>query len=210
MERNVDTITKQYFHDRLEKYKLIASVKEPKSIEKAIEYKDTISAVMLLTGNIQTVKNYVHLFHENGLPVILDVEKIGGLKTDFYGVNFISKEVRPFAIVTNKASDIKRAKANRLYVVQRIFLIDTEVLDHLKTTIHEVKADMIEIMPSRLPDITNEISSISPVPIVTGGFLNDPIHIEQSLANGAVGVVTSNREIWKLLHENRELILKMG
>lgn len=206
----MDTITKQYFHDRLEKYKLIASVKEPKSIEKAIEYKDTISAVMLLTGNIQTVKNYVHLFHENGLPVILDVEKIGGLKTDFYGVNFISKEVRPFAIVTNKASDIKRAKANRLYVVQRIFLIDTEVLDHLKTTIHEVKADMIEIMPSRLPDITNEISSISPVPIVTGGFLNDPIHIEQSLANGAVGVVTSNREIWKLLHENRELILKMG
>jgi glycerol uptake operon antiterminator len=202
-------ISKEYFYDRLEKYKLIASVKDPKSIDKAIKYKDNISAVMLLTGNILSIKDYVQLFHNNGLPVILDVERIGGLKTDEYGVNFISKVVKPFAIVTNKAGDIRKAKANQLYVIQRIFLIDTEVLDNLKATIKEIKADMIEIMPSRLPDITREITSISPVPIVTGGFLNDPIHIHQSLENGAVGVVTSNRNTWKLLNENPEIISKV-
>ena len=202
-------ISKEYFYDRLEKYKLIASVKDPKSIDKAIQYKEHISAVMLLTGNILSIKDYVQLFHNNGLPVILDVEKIGGLKTDFYGIDFISKVVKPFGIVTNKSGDIKKAKANQLYVMQRIFLIDTEVLDNLKETITEIKADIIEIMPSRLPDITREIASISPVPIVTGGFLNDPVHIQQSLENGAKGVVTSNRKIWKLLHEHPEIISKV-
>jgi hypothetical protein len=109
-------ISKEYFYDRLEKYKLIASVKDPKSIERAIKYKDHISAVMLLTGNILSIKDYVQLFHNNGLPVILDVERIGGLKTDEYGVNFISKVVKPFAIVTNKAGDIRKdrsCKVNR-------------------------------------------------------------------------------------------------
>ncbi|NEU32191.1 glycerol-3-phosphate responsive antiterminator [bacterium LRH843] len=202
-------ISKEYFYERLEKFKLIASVKDPKSIDKVIQYKENISSVMLLTGNIQSIKSYVQLFHSHGLPVILDIERIGGLKTDYYGMNFISNEVKPFAIVTNKSSDIKRAKANQLYVVQRIFLIDTEVLDNLKTTIQEIKADMIEIMPSRLPDITREITSISHVPIVTGGFLNEPVHIYQSLENGAKGVVTSNRKVWKLLHENPELISKV-
>ncbi len=121
--------------------------------------------------------------------MIVDVEKIGGLKTDYYGIDFISKVVKLFGIVTNKSADIKKAKANQLYVMQRIFLIDTEVLDNLKETIKEIKADAIEIMPSRLPDITRGIASLSPVPIVTGGFLDEPVHIHQSLENGAAGVV---------------------
>lgn len=187
-----------YFNQQLEKYKLIAAVKEPKLIEYAIRYKENLSAVILMTGNILTVKNYVQEFQKHGIPVILDVEKIGGLKTDYYGMNFIKKELKPFAIVTNKSGDIKRAKANHLFVIQRIFLVDSEVLDNLKDTIHQLKADMIELMPSRLPDITKEISDISPIPIITGGFLSDPIQAKLSLENGAVGVVTSNKKIWKM------------
>jgi len=187
-----------YFNQQLEKYKLIAAVKEPKLIEYAIRYKENLSAVILMTGNILTVKNYVQEFQKHGIPVILDVEKIGGLKTDYYGMNFIKKELKPFAIVTNKSGDIKRAKANHLFVIQRIFLVDSEVLDNLKDTIHQLKADMIELMPSRLPDITKEISDISPIPIITGGVLSDPIQAKLSLESGAVGVVTSNKKIWKM------------
>ena len=187
-----------YFNQQLEKYKLIAAVKEPKLIEYAIRYKENLSAVILMTGNILTVKNYVQEFQKHGIPVILDVEKIGGLKTDYYGMNFIKKELKPFAIVTNKSGDIKRAKANHLFVIQRIFLVDSEVLDNLKDTIHQLKADMIELMPSRLPDITKEISDISPIPIITGGFFFFFIQAKLSLENGAVGVVTSNKKIWKM------------
>ncbi len=57
-------ISKEYFNERLEKYKLIASVKDPKSIDKAIEYKDNISSVMLLTGNILSISGLCPTFSQ--------------------------------------------------------------------------------------------------------------------------------------------------
>ena len=56
-----------------------------------MKYKDNISAVILMTGNILNIKSYVQLFHEAGLPVIVHVEKIGGLQLDQYGIDFLSE-----------------------------------------------------------------------------------------------------------------------
>lgn len=193
----MENMTVQFFYEQLAKHKVIASVKDPKSLDLAIKYKHNLSAVMLMTGNILSVKDYVQLLHRHRLPVILDIEKIGGLKTDYYGIDFIKRVVKPFGIVTNKTGDIKKAKANKLYVIQRIFLIDTEVLDNLREGIADIKADMIEVLPSRLPDITEEIVQFSHVPIITGGFLNETKYIDESIQSGAKGVVTSNHGIWK-------------
>lgn len=99
---------KKIFEERLKKHKLIAAVKQPKSIEQAIKYKEHISAVILMTGNILTVKQYVDVLQKAGLPVILHVEKIGGLQVDHYGIDFIQEYVKPFAIVTTKSGIIKK------------------------------------------------------------------------------------------------------
>lgn len=195
------TITQQYFNDRLKRLKLIVAVKDPKSLDKALRYKDYIGSVMLLTGNVLSVKEYVHILQRNGLPVLLDVDKIGGLKTDKYGMEFIRSVIQPFGIVTNKVADIKRAKAQQLYVVQRIFLIDTEVVTHIEDTLRDTKADMIELMPSRLPDIIRYVVGVSNIPIVTGGFVNERLHAEEALASGAQGIVTSYEPLWKVLRD---------
>ena len=120
--------------------KLIAAIKEPKSIEIAIKYKENIAAVILMTGNILTVKQYVDVLQQSGLPVILHVEKIGGLQVDVYGMDFIMDNVKPFAIVTTKSSIIKKAKSKGLFVIQRIFLIDTEVYNHLLDSIESTSS----------------------------------------------------------------------
>ena len=189
---------KKTFEEKLESRKLIAAIKHPKSIEKAIKYKENIAAVILMTGNILTVKQYVEVLQKEGLPVILHVEKIGGLQVDYYGIDFIIANVKPFAIVTTKSSIIKRAKSKGMFVIQRVFLIDTEVYDNLLNNVEHIQADMIEIMPSRAPDFLEKLSKVSPIPIITGGLLTTLHHAKEALKHGAVAVTTSNTDMWKI------------
>lgn len=184
------------FQERLADKQLIAAIKEPKAIEVALKNKDNISAVILMMGNILTVKNYVQVFHDAGLPVILHVEKIGGLQLDQYGIDFISEVVKPFAIVTTKANVIKRAKQKKMFVIQRIFLIDTEVYQQLEHSIHHTAADMIEIMPCRAPDFIHKLVQVTEKPIITGGLLDKVEHGQAALAHGAKAVTTSNVKLW--------------
>ncbi|GIN89421.1 glycerol uptake operon antiterminator regulatory protein [Siminovitchia terrae] len=186
------------FEERLKKHKLIAAIKEPRSIEKAIKYKDHISAVILMTGTILNVKQYVDVLQSEGLPVILHVEKIGGLQVDQHGIDIIVDYVKPFAIVTTKSSIIKRAKSKGMFVIQRVFLIDTEVYDHLLNSLEHLQSDIIEIMPSRAPDFLEKLSEVSPVPVITGGLLATAEHAKEALERGAAAVTTSNTKLWKL------------
>lgn len=194
----------QLFHERLNKYQLIGAIKDPKSLDLALRYKENLSAVILMTGNILNVQQYVQVLHEAELPVILHVEKIGGLQGDRYGIDFIAEVVKPFAIVTTKANIIKRAKSKGIYVVQRIFLVDTEVFLQLEKTIENSAADMIEIMPCRAPDFLKKLAKNTKKPIITGGLLNTVEQAEVALISGVKAVTTSNIEMWKtVLHKTK-------
>jgi glycerol uptake operon antiterminator len=185
---------------RMEEFKMVAAIKEPKYLERAIEYKHNLSAVLLMTGTILTVKRYVDFIQSQGLPVILHVDKIGGLQMDNDGIEFIKRNVKPSAIVTTKTAVIKKAKAVGLHVIQRVFLIDTDVYKnlHKDAAQNQIVADMIEIMPCRAPDFLEKLTKVSPVPVITGGLLHLPEHAKEALAHGAMAITTSNVEIWKL------------
>ncbi|MGE8205458.1 glycerol-3-phosphate responsive antiterminator [Heyndrickxia sp. NPDC080065] len=188
----------QLIQTRLEKHKMVAAIKDPKYIERAIKYKENLSAVLLMTGTILTVKRYVDYIQSEGLPVLLHVEKIGGLQMDRDGIEFIKRNVQPHAIVTTKNGIIKKAKSSGLMVIQRIFLIDTDVYTHLVKDAGQINSDIIEIMPCRAPDFLYKLTQVLPVPIITGGLLNSPEHAKEALDNGAVAISTSNSEMWKM------------
>lgn len=46
---------KMRFEEKLKKHKLIGAIKQPKSLEKAIKYKDNLAAAILMIGNISIV-----------------------------------------------------------------------------------------------------------------------------------------------------------
>ncbi|TXL66875.1 glycerol-3-phosphate responsive antiterminator [Cerasibacillus terrae] len=185
------------FKNNLKKSKLIGAIKHPKSIDRAIKYKQNLAAVILMTGNILTIKDYVKVLQQEGLPVILHVEKIGGLHVDDYGMDFLIEYVKPFAIVTTKSNLINKAKSKGIFVIQRIFLIDTEVYDHLVETVKHIQPDIIEIMPCRVPDLLQKLSEVSRIPIITGGLLSTTKHAINALEHGAMAVTTSNTNLWK-------------
>ncbi|WP_156290567.1 glycerol-3-phosphate responsive antiterminator [Oceanobacillus salinisoli] len=183
--------------ERLHKHKMVAAVKDPKNLERAIKYKEHISAVLLMTGTILNVKKYVDFIQSHGLPVILHVERIGGLQMDKNGMDFVKKHIKPAAIVTTKSGIIKKAKAKGIFVIQRVFMVDTDMYINLEKDIDQNPADIIEIMPSRVPEFINKLSKVSHVPIITGGLLSSAEHAKNAIENGAIAVSTSNSEMWK-------------
>ncbi|MEH7123680.1 glycerol-3-phosphate responsive antiterminator [Bacillus sp. JJ1773] len=185
------------FFIRLYHYKKIAAVKSPKGIEKVIKQKDRISAVFLLTGNIMSIKGYVDLFKKEGLPVFVHIEKIGGLSMNDEGLDFIANYVQPLGIVTTKPNMVAKAKKRKLMAIQRVFMIDTEVYDHVLHSLDQNAPDIIEIMPSRLPHVIRDLSKQVKIPLITGGLLSEKAHAMEVLDCGAIAITTSNTDIWK-------------
>ncbi|USG65078.1 glycerol-3-phosphate responsive antiterminator [Brevibacillus ruminantium] len=189
--------TKNSFFQRLEQHKLIAVLNDPSQIEKVIKYKQNISAATLMTGNILTVKRYIDLLHKEGIPVILHIEKIEGLKADHYGIDFTTEYLKPFAILTTKKNVMKQAKSKGAFVIQMVFLFDTLNYQNVLDSLDDINADMLEIMPCRATDLIAEIVRLSPIPIVTGGLLTDFRYVKEALSTGVASLATSNKEIWK-------------
>lgn len=189
--------TNVHFFDRLAEHRKIAAIKYPKHIEKAVRLKNRISGVFLLTGNISVIKGYVDYFKSEGLPVFIHLDKIGGLNADNEGIDFIANYVKPTGIVTTKPSLIIKAKKRGLLTVQRVFVIDSEVVENVITMMDIHKPDILEIMPARIPDVIKSLKEKISVPIVTGGLLSEEEQAYEMLAGGAMGISTSNTNVWK-------------
>ncbi|RNF39855.1 glycerol-3-phosphate responsive antiterminator [Planococcus salinus] len=191
---------------RLQQHKKIAAVKSPKGIEKALANKDRIAAVFLLAGSIMNVKRFVDVFQNEDIPVLIHAEKIGGLLLNNEGLDFIANYVKPFGIVTTKPALIKKARERNLFVVQRVFMIDSEVYHNVLDNKQKNEPDMIEIMPSTLHEVIRSYSVLLDIPIITGGLLSTSDHVEASLEAGALAVSTSNESLWARDFSNAELL----
>lgn len=192
-----NTINHAAFLKSLAAHRMIASVKDPKHIEIALSLRNQLSGIFLLTGHIGVLKGYVDLFKENQLPVFLHLEKIGGLSTDNYGLEYLAKVIKPSGIISTKTNVVKNAKKMDLITIQRFFLIDSEGLDNISKSLCQIEPDIIEVMPARIPDMINKVKAFTSIPIITGGLLYEQSHIEECLQNGATAISSSKPELWR-------------
>ncbi|WP_209120991.1 glycerol-3-phosphate responsive antiterminator [Alkalihalobacillus sp. BA299] len=187
----------EYFFERLKFHKKIAAIKSPRHIETAIKNKNSLSGVYLLTGSITVIKSYVNVFKKENLPVFVHIEKIGGLSVDHEGMNYLAKSVMPTGIVTTKPNNIIHARKCGLLTIQRVFAIDSEVIENLVAKVDINKPHLVEIMPARVVEIITLLKNEMNVPIISGGLIKEREHAVNSLKAGAVAISTSNVEVWK-------------
>jgi glycerol uptake operon antiterminator len=186
------------FLARLDKQKMVGAIKKPKQIETAIERCENLSGVFLLTGNITVIKQYVDQFKAHGLPTFVHAEKVRGLSSDNEGMDFIANYVRPTGIVSTKPSQIIAARKRGLVTIQRVFLIDTEIIENLSSMLEKTDPAVIEIMPARMPSLIPEIKKVTKgLPLITGGLLSSKQHAIAALDYGATALSTSECELWK-------------
>ncbi|OZB94427.1 glycerol-3-phosphate responsive antiterminator [Paenibacillus sp. XY044] len=192
-----DVMTRQHFFKGLAKHKRIASIKDPRHIEIALKHRNELSGVFLLMGHIGVAKGYVNVFREHGLPVFMHLEKIGGLSTDHYGLDYLAKSIRPVGIISTKTSVIKTAKKMGLLTVQRFFLVDSEGLENIAKSLSQAEPDIIELMPARIPDVIRRVKGFTEVPIITGGLLYEHSHAQECLDQGATAISASCPDLWR-------------
>lgn len=188
------------FFSNLKRYKKIGSVKEPKSIELSLEVE--LSGVFLLTGDIGLVKRYVDLYKKHHVPIFLHLDKISGLSSDGHGLKFVANYVKPTGIISTRSTLIKLAQKYNLLAIQRLFLIDTDAVNHGIESIKTCKPDIVELMPARVPEMIQVLSEQVNVPIITGGLISTKEHMIEPLKYGASAVSTSNPTLWRVDLEN--------
>ncbi|XJZ28009.1 glycerol-3-phosphate responsive antiterminator [Bacillota bacterium Lsc_1132] len=183
------------FLNYLKEDRMIAAIKSPKNLEKFLE--TDLQTAFLLIGNISVIKRYVDLLKSHHRRVFLHVEKIPGISYDKEGLKFLAKFVKPDGIVSTKSSLIQFAKNEGLATIQRLFLVDTDAVNHGLDTINEIKPDALEIMPGIIPDMIHKLTKKTDIPIITGGLIENKQQIQAALDSGAMAVSTGTPLLWK-------------
>ncbi|WCK54899.1 glycerol-3-phosphate responsive antiterminator [Aneurinibacillus sp. Ricciae_BoGa-3] len=187
-------MNQQELYEQIKTHRKIASIKYNKHLERALE--NDVSGVFLLTGNIGVIKRYVDLFLSKGRFVFLHLEKIGGLQVDREGLDFIASYVKPTGVISTKSSIIKQANKLGLRTIQRVFLVDSDALQHGVEMCNTVKPDAIELMPGIIPTMIEKVKTLTDIPIITGGLISTAEEMKEPLKHGAIAVSTGNPALW--------------
>lgn len=187
--------TKQDVTERLTTLRKIASLKEIKWIERAVQAH--IASVFMMTGSLSTVKRYVDLFHSHGVPVFLHVDRLGGLVSDRQGIEYLANHIRPTGIISSKGKVIRIAAHYRLLTVQRMVLMDQESVDKSIASIQEFEPDFVQVMPAILPEWLERIHKQVPqVALIAGGLIDNQSQMQAAIKAGALAVSTSSPSLW--------------
>ncbi|ERI09078.1 glycerol-3-phosphate responsive antiterminator [Aneurinibacillus aneurinilyticus ATCC 12856] len=189
------TVKRTDFYAELEASRKIASIKDEKFLEKALDA--DVGAVVLSIGNIGNITRYVQLYKSHGIFVFVHPERIGGMSQDKEGIAFLARCVKPDGIVTTRNSLIKQAKKHGLLTIQRFFLVDSDAIKSSLESVRETAPDAVEIMPGLLPEFITEFRRHICVPVIAGGLLSNRNQMVKALRNGAIAVSMGNHRLWR-------------
>lgn len=179
----------------LENYPVIAAVKDVNDLDEALDSKCEV--IFLLCGNIFNLKQCVEKVRSKNKLIFIHIDLIEGLSRDVVALRYLSEEIKPDGIISTKNNLLKVAKSLGMLTVQRIFIIDSLSIDTAIKASQAINPDAIEIMPGIMPRITKKISAALDVPVICGGLIGFKEEVKEALDNGAFGVSTSSKTLWR-------------
>lgn len=182
------------FYNAIEDNPIIAAINNVKQIDDAI--KSPCKIVFLLTGDILNIEDIVKQLRENEKLVYVHLDLIGGFSKDTTALKYIIKNIKPDGIITTKSNLVKAAKELKIFTIQRLFMLDSLALVSGIHSIKSIRPDAVEILPGIMPKIIEEIRLETRIPVIAGGLIRDKSDVIESLNAGAVGISTSNKDVW--------------
>ncbi|RWZ54992.1 glycerol-3-phosphate responsive antiterminator [Halobacillus fulvus] len=153
--------------------------------------------IILLETRLGLLRKLVRVAHKADKKVLIHIDLIQGLKADEYGMEYIGQEVKPDGVISTRSHVIKQAKKYNLISVQRLFLIDSQAIEHNVSIIKRTKPDYVEVLPGILPGMIKEIKDQVGVPVIAGGLVRERDQVEQAIESGASAVTTSRTDLWQ-------------
>lgn len=184
------------FGQILKQYPIIASIKDDNGLNMACVF--DVKIVFILYGNILNLPSIVKKLKSCGKIIFVHIDLIDGLDVNEVSTRFIKEFTHADGIITTKSNVIRAAKEVGLLTIQRFFLIDSMSLEKALRHMESSYADAFEILPGVIPKMIHKISSISNVPIITGGLIVDKNDLYTALDSGAKAISTTNISLWNL------------
>lgn len=145
---------------------------------------------------INQLKSLVNYAKEANKKILVHIDLIQGLKADKYGVEYLVREIKPDGILSTRGSVINRVKKHNILAVQRLFLLDSLSLDNNLRRCNRYKADYLEVLPGKMPDVIRYIHQETDIPIIAGGLIESEQDVKVALSAGVVAISTSSVELW--------------
>ncbi|MFG6148036.1 glycerol-3-phosphate responsive antiterminator [Halobacillus sp. B23F22_1] len=173
---------------------VLPAVKNMKDFEKLLQ--TSTEYIIILESRLGLLHKVVRAGQKAGKKVWVHVDLIQGLKADDYGMEFLGRVVKPDGVISTRSHVIQQAKKYKLTSVQRLFLIDSQAVEHNVSIIKKVKPDYVEVLPGIVPGMIKEIKDQIGVPVIAGGLIRTEIETKEAIQSGASAVSTSRAELW--------------
>lgn len=151
----------------------------------------------ILYGDICTIPKIVSRVKAMGKYAIVHVDLIDGLASKSIAADFIKQYTEADGIISTKPALIDRANQIGLFTVQRFFMMDGITYANITRYVKQNDPDVVELMPSGLSKLIKYLVELISQPVVASGLTQDSEDIIRALSAGAVGVATSNKELWQ-------------
>ncbi len=151
----------------------------------------------ILYGDICTIPRIDSRVIAMGKYAIVHVDLIYGLYSKSISADFIKKYTDADGIISTKPALIDRANQIGLFTVQRFFMMDGITYANITRYVKQNDPDVVELMPSGLSKLIKYLVELISQPVVASGLTQDSEDIIRALSAGAIGVATSNKELWQ-------------
>ncbi len=173
---------------------LIAAIRDENGFRAALE--SNIPVIFLLNSNILSLAQQCEQLAAQNKKVFVHIDLVDGLSSVPVAVDFISQMTPAAGILTTHGSIIKRAAELDLLSIYRIFMLDGVALQRAKRNIDKTRPNFLEIMPGMMPTIIERLTDYTRIPVIAGGLLTQDVDIRNALRAGAVGVSSTNPDLW--------------
>ncbi|MBQ2695724.1 MAG: glycerol-3-phosphate responsive antiterminator [Clostridia bacterium] len=172
---------------------IIAAVKNEAEFQAALA--SDVKLIFHLVPNIMTLQDNIKQAHSSGKSFFIHLDLAEGIAKDKFGVKYV-KTLGVDGIITTRANIVKFAKEEKLFTVQRFFILDSRSVEAIFETLKSSKPDMIEIMPGVVPKIISRLKERLTIPIIAGGLIETKDEVQAIFNSGAKGVSTGKKTLW--------------
>jgi glycerol uptake operon antiterminator len=180
--------------ESLEASPIIGAIRSQEEVDEVIT--SNVEVVFILSGNLLNIRQMVNKLKAHNKKVCIHVDLIDGLGKDHAAIDFLKEFANPDGFITTKSSLVKYAKQRGLFVIHRLFLIDSQSLITGIKNVNEALPDAIEVMPGISGKLIERIKTGTNVPVIAGGLISTKDDIIESLSAGGLAVSTSCKELW--------------
>jgi Glycerol-3-phosphate responsive antiterminator (mRNA-binding) len=174
---------------------IIASLQKPEMVTAAIQ--SNVRIVMISSGDIFTIGKVSQCLKSHNKLILVHVDMIGGMARDKFTVQYLKEKLEVDGIVTPNGQLVASGHKEGLLTAQRFFAHDTPSVVSGINALRKSKPDLIEIMPGvAVLKVYEEVRKHFQQPIIAAGLIRSIPDVKQILKAGAVGVDTSNPNLW--------------